>query len=106
MKNYIRKFAITAVIWSLTIFMLFIFLPSEAFFANAGELQFIYGEFIWSAIIIFAVTSILISFIVALFPDTIYRIVNSLIFGIGLCSYIQNMFLNKGLDLMGQNPDG
>ena len=106
MKNHIRKFAISAVIWSLTIFMLFIFLPSEAFFANAGELQFIYGEFIWSAIMIFAVTSILISFIVTFLPDTIYRIVNSLIFGIGLCSYIQNMFLNKGLDLMGQNPDG
>lgn len=60
-------------------FMLLIFDPAEIFFGNVTEFEFLYGEFAGYL---------------------------AIIFGIALAGYLQVMFLNKNLDLLGVNPDG
>ena len=87
-------------------FMLLIFSPAETYFANAAELPYVYGEFGWymmgEAIIYALLAGLLISFL----PKVPNRIVLALGFGVSLCAYVQNMFLNKGLDMMGLNAAG
>ena len=105
-KSYFQKLKISVVVTGLFAFMLCIFSPAETFFANASELPFVYGEFssyLWLFAIVFVVG---MSLVTAILPERIHAFVTTLLFALSVCAYIQNMFLNKGLDLMGLNPDG
>ncbi len=105
-KSYFQKLKTSAVVTGLAAFMLCIFSPAETFFANSSELPFVYGEFsgyLWMFAIVFVVG---MSLVTALLPERIHAFIAALLFALSVCAYIQNMFLNKGLDLMGLNPDG
>lgn len=106
MKNYLCKFRNTICTPLLLSFMIFLFGPSEIFFSNVTQFEFLYGEFIYIALGLMLGSCIILSLLISLLPDTAVNYINSILTGIGLASYIQVMFLNKGLDLLGQNPDG
>lgn len=94
------------VICFLPLFMCLIFYPAETFFANAAELPFVYREFApYLAIAAFVIT-IVVSIIISFLPDFVKRLLYGLIFSVSLCFYIQSMFLNKNLDLMGLSAEG
>lgn len=90
----------------LFLFMLLIFGPAEIFFANITEFEFLYGEFAGYMAILFLVSVLLLTAVLTILPEKIHRIVLSVIFGISLAGYLQIMFLNKNLDLLGVNPNG
>lgn len=90
----------------LFLFMLLIFGPAEIFFANITEFEFLYGEFAGYMAILFLVSVLLLTAVLTIMPEKIHRIVLSVIFGISLAGYLQIMFLNKNLDLLGVNPNG
>lgn len=105
-NNIIKKSGITFLVCFLFSFMLFIFGPSEIFFANEVEFEFVYGDFA-GYISVFAVTvAFILTLIIAFLPDRFHRVLLSVIFGISIAGYIQVMFLNKNLDLLGLNPEG
>ncbi len=87
-------------------FMLFIFGPAEIFFANESEFDFIYGDFAGY----FAVAAVLGAFfmmlVLSFLPEILYRVLLSAIFGLSIAGYLQVMFWNKDLDLLGVNPEG
>lgn len=87
-------------------FMILIFGPAEIFFANITEFEFLYGEFAGYMAILFLVSVLLLTAVLTILPEKIHRIVLSVIFGISLAGYLQIMFLNKNLDLLGVNPNG
>ena len=90
----------------LFMFMLFIFLPAEVLYANTKELPFVYGEFSKDLTILAVGITVAASLIISFLPDIIHRWLLTALFGIDLGAYVQYMFLNKGIDLMGQNPLG
>ncbi len=105
-KSYFNRFKTSAAVSGLLAFMLFVFGPAETFFANSSELPFVYGEFsgwLWLFAVIFIIGA---SVVTALLPDKLHSLLIAILFGVCVCAYIQNMFLNKGLDLIGLNPDG
>ena len=87
-------------------FMLLIFGPAEIFFGNVAEFEFLYGEFAGYLAIIFVIALLLVTALLTILPDKLHKIMVSIVFGIALVGYLQVMFLNKNLDLLGVNPDG
>lgn len=87
-------------------FMLLIFGPAEIFFVNAGEFEFVYGEFAFMMAAIAIMVAAVAGLVCAFIPNGIRRILMSLAFGISIAGYIQVMFINEGLDLLGMNPEG
>lgn len=87
-------------------FMIFIFGPAEIFFANVSQFEFLFGEFIGYMVIIFAMSVLIITFICFIMPQKVRNILISVLFSSAVLGYLQVMFLNKNLDLLGVNPNG
>lgn len=102
----IKKAVLSLIVSFLLGFMLLIFGPAEIFFANVSEFEFLYGEFAGYMALIFLGILIVLTMVLALLPEKIHRIVLSVLFAISVAGYLQVMFLNKNLDLLGVNPDG
>ncbi len=87
-------------------FMLLVFGPAEIFFANVSEFAFLYGEFAGYMAMIFVGILIVSTVVLTLLPERIHSMVLSVLFVLSVAGYLQVMFLNKNLDLLGVNPDG
>lgn len=105
-KKVLKKIALAFCPIFLMLFMLLLFGPSEIFFANATEFLFIYSDFAIHMAIIAFVSSCLLACLTALLPERVFNMVTSFVFALSLAGYIQVMFLNKNLDLLGLNPNG
>ncbi len=105
-RNTIKKFGFAFLINFLLFFMLLIFGPSEIFFSNVTEFDFVYGEFAGYMTLFAAAGAVIFSLVFSLLPDKAYRLAVSVIFAVSVGGYIQVMFLNKNLDLLGVNPEG
>ncbi|MCM1049372.1 MAG: hypothetical protein NC433_13210 [Clostridiales bacterium] len=106
MSKKLHKIGIAFLVCFLFSFMLFIFGPSEIFFANVTGFQFVYGDFGGYMAAMALAAAVILTVIIAFLPDKIYGILLSVVFGISVAGYIQVMFLNKNLDLLGVNPEG
>lgn len=105
-KGILKRIGATFLVNFLFSFMLLIFGPSEIFFANSAEFIFVYGNFAGYMGILAVAAAIILTLILAFIPDKLHRVILSVIFGISIAGYIQVMFLNKNLDLLGLNPEG
>lgn len=106
MRNYFKRFLYGASVIGLFAFMLMIFIPAETLYANVNELPFVFGDYAKRLIGIAVISIVLISFVTAFLLDSVHKWLMAIIFAIDIAAYIQNMFLNKNLDLMGENPNG
>lgn len=102
----IKKMLLNILVSFLLGFMIFIFGPAEIFFANISEFSFLYGEFAGYMALIFIATLLVLTAVLSVLPQKIHRIVSSLFLAISVAGYLQIMFLNKNLDLLGENPEG
>lgn len=105
-KNVLEKFGLAFIITFGLVFMLFIFGPSEIYFSNASEFEFVYGEFIWILVMISIAMSLLTAAILTILPQKLNNLLVSVEFGIMVAGYLQVMFFNESLDLLGVTPDG
>ncbi len=101
-----EKLGISFVVTFLFHFMLLIFGPAEIYFANVNEFEFIYGEFAGTLALGGIIATLLLTLIIFVLPDKGSRVLSSIVFGIALAGYVQTMFLNKNLDLLGVSPEG
>ncbi len=106
MKEKRKKAGGAFLISFLCTFMLLIFGPTEIFFANESEFDFIYGDFIGYFVIAAVLGAGLMTLVAMFLPDVLYKGMLSIVFGISIAGYLQVMFLNKDLDLLGVNPEG
>lgn len=106
MKAKLKRIPATFLVTFLFTFMLLIFGPSEIFFANVTEFKFVYSEF-GGYMATFAVAgALLLTAILIFLPEMLHRILMAVVFGFSFAGYLQVMFLNKNLDLLGVNPEG
>lgn len=102
----IKKYAVVFVSWFLLSFMLLLFGPTELFFGNATQFKFIVWDFLgWQAGLC-VIATLVGAGLTCLLPERARLVVSGIVFAISLAGYIQIMFLNKGLDLLGMNPEG
>lgn len=101
-----KKAVLSLIVSFLLGFMLLLFGPAEIFFANVSEFEFLYGEFAGYMALLFLGILIVLTMVLTLLPEKIHSIVLSVLFGLSVAGYLQVMFLNKNLDLLGVNPDG
>ena len=101
-----KKFGLSFLNVFLLTFMLLIFGPAEIFFANVSEFEFVYGEFAGYLAAAAAGVALTVGGVLAFVPDKLYRLAMSVVFGVSLAGYLQVMFLNGQLDLLGLNPEG
>lgn len=103
-KHHIVPFVLVIILLS---FMIVIFGPTEIFFANFNEFPFVFKDFIIDLFLIFILFTTVFGFILPIFiPVKIKSFITSVLFGLALAGYIQIMFFNKHLDLLGVNPLG
>lgn len=101
-----KNFGFGFLICFLFAFMFLIFGPAEIYFVNVEDFKFVYGEFIWILSAIAVIGSAVVGLITSFLPAAVRKIILSVIFGISLAGYVQIMFINEGLDLLGMNPEG
>lgn len=104
--NRMKKIGMAFLVSFLLTFMLLIFGPAEIFFANVPEFDFVYGEFGGRLAVIALGGAVILSGVLAVMPDKLYRVFLSVVFAVTAAGYLQVMFLNKHLDLLGVNPEG
>ena len=68
--------------------------PLEIYFGNKKDFQFAYRDFFWPFLLLAIAALIVISLVISLLPEKINRFLGALILGVGIASYIQNMFMN------------
>lgn len=68
--------------------------PLEIFFGNQKDFNFWYTDFFWVVAVLAVVVWIVGTALLALLPEKINRPANALILGVGIASYVQNMFMN------------
>lgn len=87
-------------------FMIFIFGPAEIFFANVSQFEFLFDEFAGYMATIFILSVLISTTVCVVLPDKIRNILICALFAFGVTGYLQVMFFNKELDLLGVNPNG
>lgn len=101
MKKFAKKFMVCFLPW----FMWMIFGPMEIYMGNINQYTFGYGDFIYImtgiALVGTVLTTIIVSFLLRK-KETLFKL---LIFAFAVGSYIQVMFLNTGIDLLGVSAD-
>ncbi len=102
----LKQIGISTLICFLFTFMLFIFGPTEIFFANHTEFEFVYSNFAPKLVIYGIILTVLPGIFIGLLPNIANKIINAIVLGFSIAGYIQIMFMNKHLDLMGLNADG
>lgn len=105
-KEMIKKAGKTFLVNFLVTFMLLIFGPAEIFFANVPEFDFVYGEFAGRLALVACIGAVVLTVVLTVLPDKLHRLFLSIVFVIAVAGYLQVMFLNKHLDLLGVNPEG
>lgn len=101
-----KNFFVAMLITFLITFMWLVFGPAEIFFANVTEFDFIYGEFFWHMAVITIVITLVVSLLVLILPEKVSRALLSVMFALAVMSYIQVMFFNQKLDLLGESAEG
>lgn len=106
MKKKLAKAGSTFLVCFLFAFMWLFFGPSEIFFANVTGFDFVYGNFAGYLAVAAVAGALLLTLVIGFLPDKVHGVLVSVVFGISLAGWIQVMFLNKNLDLLGVNPEG
>ena len=68
--------------------------PLEIYFGNKKDFQFAYMDFFWPFLLLAVSAWIIISLVISVFPEKMNRVLGACILGVGVASYIQNMFMN------------
>lgn len=97
----ILHFLSNFIIVLLPIFTLCVMGPSEIYFGNYKELGFIYQEFGWKFLFFSLLVTTLLTLVLSLLPAKIQKYFFAIIYWVGIAGYLQTMFLNRQLDLMG-----
>lgn len=101
-----KNIVVSLTSWFLLSFMLVLFGPMEIFFGNASQFDFIFSDFAGWLIALCVLLTAAGTMITLVLPKKVRTVVISIVFGCSIAGYLQVMFINKGLDLLGLNPDG
>lgn len=101
MKNYLSNLKNNFIICFLPWFMWFIFGPMEIYMGNTNQFVFGYKDFFFIMSGIGIVGAIVIALFISCMPLKVQTLARVIISAFSVGSYIQVMWLNAGLDLLG-----
>lgn len=90
----------------LPIFSFGIFAPTEIFFANHLSFGVVFNEFGWKFLGYGTLAALILTAVLLFLPGLIQKLILSAIWLFSVAGYIQTMFLNKNLDLIGATTEG
>lgn len=100
-----RRFYILSSV-SLFLFGLLVFVPWSIYFGNSSQFTFIFQDFFNITLVLLSVSIICLSIILIVIPQAISDYLVAVIAGLGLCVYIQSMFMNCFLgEMNGTEPE-
>lgn len=99
-----KKWTRTILVILLPVVSYFLLGPLEIYFGNQKDFAFKYSDFFWLFLLLSVSVLMLGSLIIALLPEKVNRILSALILGIGVASYVQNMFMNIKLSEVNGAP--
>lgn len=106
MKKYFLRLKTIILPILLPTVMLLIIGPTEIFFANTLEFEFVFGDFFWYMLLITGLVGV-VACLIALIPsEKIINIIAISATWLGIMTYLQNFLLNGNITLLGANPDG
>lgn len=105
MKDFYIKFRDNFLVCFLPWFMWMIFGPMEIYMGNINQYTFGYGDFIFIMTGIALIGTLGTALIASCLNNKLSIIFKLLIFAFSVGSYIQVMFLNTGIDLLGVSAD-
>ena len=85
---------------SLLAFGLFVFVPWSVYFGNSSQFPFIFQDFVNWNLRILAIFIVIVSVVLLVTPPIISDYFVAAISGLGLCVYLQAMFMNQYLGTM------
>lgn len=88
---------------ALLLFMYVVFGAMEVYLGNVRDFPMNLWETLLPLMVVFLIGVIVIPLIVAIPKGVVWRILTGLISGAALCSYLQNLFLNKNTGLLGDD---
>ena len=97
MIEYITRLKRTLLIVLLPIVSYGILGPLEIFFKNPQDLPYHYTDFLGYFVVICLIVWLLMSAVIAALPERVGNVINALVLGFGVASYLQNMFMNVKL---------
>lgn len=105
-KKQLKKYGLAFLCFFTFIFMVGIFGPTEIFFGNYAEIGVIYREFglifLGAGLVISLIGALAVSFL----PEVIFKGMLGLITGVNIAAYVQSMFFNKNIGLVGVSAEG
>ncbi len=109
-KNYSKKAMLSKLFLSVFVsiffsFTLFFFSPLEIFLGNSNAFIFSLGNIWWVLFTMSLLFSAIITLLSLALPKTIAFIFDILIFALGICGYIQSLFLNGAMSSLTGDGD-
>lgn len=100
-----RRLCILSSVFFFT-FGLFVFVPWSIYFGNVSQFPFIFSDFLTTNLLLLTISTVGVSIILLAIPPAVGDYLVSVIVGLGLCVYIQSMFMNCYLQEMnGEIPE-
>ena len=100
-----RRLFVLSSIYFLT-FSLLVFVPWSIYFGNSSQFSFIFQDFKNENLLFFSFASVLLAIILLIIPPFVSDYVLGVMAGLGLCVYIQSMFMNRYLgEMNGLEPE-
>lgn len=90
----------------LLVFGLVIFVPWSVYFGNHTQFPFIFQDFVNRDILIYTISSCVLTLLLLIIPPIISNYLVGIIAGLGVCVYLQVMFMNCFLgEMNGNEPE-
>ena len=99
-KESFVQYAVPA---TLFLFSIMIFIPWSVFLGNASNFSFVFSEFFYRNLAVFFSSTIISVLILYYLPARIRGVLTAVFTGLGLCLYIQSMFMNEYMGIMNGN---
>lgn len=101
MKDYCQSIKRNFIVCFLPFFMWFIFGPMEIYMGNVNQFVFGYKDFFFVLSFIGIVGAVVLATIISFLPEKFQKISRIVVSSFSVGSYIQVMWLNSGIDLLG-----
>ena len=99
------RFVLSLIVNGFTILSILFFAPLDIYLGNIVNFNFSFNSFWWILLLVSLIIVILISSVEMFLPELFCQISNAFVFALGICCYVQSMFLNGTMSsLTGETP--
>lgn len=103
--NFKKRLIFSLIAVTAFTFMIYIYLPMESFIKNINDFEFDCSNFIYQFSLIFASVTVVLTLLLNAFKAKFYWVIYRIFIALELSSFIQYLYLNSNLSLLGVAND-